>query len=118
MPVREVFYTFLCSTVCSFFLADRGAVAEAFAGNMILAVKTILLVLIVTLFPYLFYTKGLSGVENGTASVLASVEPVVATLVGVMVYKETLNFWNVIGIGMVLFSIVLINVNLNRKPAE
>ena len=56
--------------------------------------------------------------ENGTASVLASVEPVVATLVGVVVYKETLNLWNVIGIGMVLFSIVLINVDLNRKPAE
>ena len=92
--------------------------ADAFAGNSTLICKTILLVLIVTLFPYLFYTKGLSGVENGTASVLASVEPVVATLAGVVVYKETLNLWNVIGIGMVLFSIVLINVDLNRKPAE
>ena len=112
------FYTFLCSSICTLFLADRGIVAEVFAGNMVMGVKTILLVLIVTLFPYLFYTKGLSGVENGTASVLASVEPVVATLVGVVVYKETLNLWNVIGIGMVLFSIVLINVDLNRKPAE
>ena len=99
-------------------MADRGIVADAFAGNSALICKTILLVLIVTLLPYLFYTKGLSGVENGTASVLASVEPVVATLVGVMVYKETLNVWNVVGVGMVLFSIVLINVNINRKPAE
>lgn len=112
------FYTFLCSSICTLFLADRGIVAEVFAGNMVMGVKTILLVLIVTLFPYLFYTKGLSGVENGTASVLASVEPVVATLVGVVVYKETLNLWNVIGIGMVLFSIVLINVDLSRKPEE
>ncbi|MGN0377780.1 MAG: DMT family transporter [Suilimivivens sp.] len=113
------FYTFLCSTVCSFFLADRGVVAEAFAGNMPLLAKTVILVLIVTLLPYLCYTKGLSGVENGTASVLASIEPVVATLVGVIIYKEELTVWNVIGIGMVLLSIVLINLNhLKRKPSE
>lgn len=113
------FYTFLCSSICTLFLADKGIVADAFAGNPALVFWTILLVLIVTLFPYLLYTRGLSGVENGTASVLASIEPVVATLVGVIVYKEKLNVWNVIGIGMVLLSIVLINLNhLRKKPAE
>lgn len=112
------FYTFLCSSICTLFLADRGIVTDAFAGNPVLLCKTILLVLIVTLFPYLLYTKGLSGMENGTASVLASIEPVVATLVGVIVYKEVLNLWNVIGIGMVLLSIVLINGKLNIAVKE
>ncbi|MGN1179802.1 MAG: DMT family transporter [Suilimivivens sp.] len=113
------FYTFLCSSICTLFLADGSAVAEAFSGNPALLCKTIMLVLVVTLFPYLCYTKGLSGVENGTASVLASIEPVVATLVGVIIYKETLNVWNVIGICLVLLSIVMINLNhLKRKPSE
>ena len=103
------FYTFFCSAVCTSFLADKGSVAAALSGNGGLIVKTVVLVLVVTLFPYLSYTKGLSGVENGTASVLASVEPVVATLVGVVVYKETLNVWNVAGICLVLGSIILIN---------
>lgn len=103
------FYTFLCSAICTSFLADKGSVAAALSGNGGLIMKTIVLVLVVTLFPYLSYTKGLSGVENGTASVLASVEPVVATLVGVVIYKEALNVWNVAGICLVLGSIILIN---------
>ncbi len=103
------FYTFLCSAICTSFLADKGSVAAALSGNGGLIVKTVVLVLVVTLFPYLSYTKGLSGVENGAASVLASVEPVVATLVGVVIYKETLNVWNVAGICLVLGSIILIN---------
>lgn len=112
------FYTFLCSSVCTFFLADQGKIANALSGNISVLFKTIILVLIVTLLPYLSYTRGLKGLENGTASVLASVEPVVATLVGVIIYKEALNVWNVTGICLVLGSIVLINVNLKKNERE
>jgi drug/metabolite transporter (DMT)-like permease len=59
--------------------------------------------------------------ENGTASVLASIEPVIATLVGLVLYRETLNGWNILGICLVLFSIVLINCGnifqtFSKKP--
>ncbi|MBD5500326.1 MAG: EamA family transporter [Lachnospiraceae bacterium] len=109
------FYTFLCSVVCTFFLADKGSVVSALSGNGMLVFRTVILVLLVTLLPYLSYTKGLKGMENGTASVLASIEPVVATLVGVFVYRETLNIWNIIGMCMVLDSIILINVKYDGK---
>lgn len=104
------FYTFLCSAVCTFFLADKGRVIQVFSDNTNLVPRTLILVLVVTLFPYLSYTKGLKGMENGTASVLASIEPVVATLTGVLIYKEKLNSWNIIGMCMVLASIALINI--------
>ncbi len=107
-------YTFLFSAVATFFFVDAGAVFTVITGDGILFGKTVFLVLLVTLFPYLAYTKGLDGMENGTASVLASAEPVVATLVGVLLYKESLNIWNVIGICLVLCSIVLLNMNKKR----
>lgn len=115
------FYTFLCSGLCTFFLADKGEVTKAFSGNLPLVIKTIVLVLVVTLLPYLSYTKGLNHMENGTASVLASIEPVIATLVGLVLYRETLNGWNILGICLVLFSIVLINCGnifqtFSKKP--
>ena len=69
----------------------------------------------VTLIPHLLYTNGLQGLENGTASILASIEPVVATLVGLFIYSETLGLWNIFGISLVLLSILLIN---RRSPAE
>lgn len=61
--------------------------------------------------PYAFYTYGLSGLENGKASVITSVEPVVASLIGVIVYHETMNMFNIVGIVLVLAAIVLLNLN-------
>lgn len=109
------FYTFLFSAIATFFFVDAGEVFAIAGSSIGLFAKTVFLVLLVTLLPYLSYTRGLKGLENGTASVLASVEPVVATLIGVIIYKEALNFWNVLGIGLVLLSIVLINLSFEKK---
>ena len=102
-------YTFLTCTITTAYLADLGRVTEVMTADLGLLVKTILLVLLVTLIPYLAYTKGLDGLENGTASVIASVEPVMATVLGVVVYHEVPDLWMVIGIVLVLGSIGLVN---------
>lgn len=112
------FYTFVFASIATLFFADVGVVFEALSFSPALLGKTVFLVLLVTLLPYLSYTRGLNGLENGTASVLASIEPVVATLVGIIVYKEKMNFWNVLGICLVLGSIVLINVNCSIKTKK
>lgn len=106
------FYTFLFSAAATFLLADGMGAFAVVSSSMGLLIKTIFLVLLVTLFPYLFYTKGLHGMETGTASVLASIEPVVATVVGVLAYRESMSTQNAIGMILVLGSIVLIN---NKK---
>lgn len=105
------FYTFLFATISTFFFVDAQKVVTVVGSSWQLTGKTVFLVLLVTLLPYLSYTKGLQGMENGTASVLASVEPVVATLVGILIYKEEMTLQNMIGICLVLGSIILINVN-------
>lgn len=102
------FYTFLFAALVTFFLTDAGRVVAAVTGNGSLFMKTVFWVLVVTLVPYLSYTKGLNSVENGKASVIASIEPVVATVVGVLLYKEEMQIWNVLGICLVLGSILLI----------
>lgn len=65
--------------------------------------------------PYLLYTFGLSGIEAGKASVMASVEPVVATLVGVFVYRESLNLYSLAGIALVLFAVLLTGIQGRKK---
>lgn len=59
--------------------------------------------------PYLFYTFGLTGTEAGRASVMASVEPVVATLVGYFIYSEKLDLYGIAGIVLVLAAVFLAN---------
>ncbi len=109
------FYTFLFASVSTLFFVDAGEVLATIGSSLQLTAKTVLLVLLVTLLPYLSYTRGLKGMENGTASVLASIEPVVATLVGILIYKEEMSLQNVIGICLVLGSIVLINWKSKQK---
>ena len=66
------------------------------------------LVLVATVLPYLFYTRGLEGVEGGKASIIANVEPVVAALNGVVLFHERLSVWVLLGIVCVLGTVVLL----------
>lgn len=71
---------------------------------------------IITCFvPYLLYTYSLTGLENGKASVIASVEPVVASLVGIFVFKEKIDLWSFLGIVLVLTAIIMLNIKKKEK---
>ncbi len=67
--------------------------------------------------PYLLYTWGLTGLETGRASVLSSFEPVMATIVGIVVFHEPLTLMSAAGIVAVLGAVVLLNVKLPGKKA-
>lgn len=66
--------------------------------------------LVTCFLPYLLYTYGLTGLENGKASIMASIEPVIATLCGIFIYNEGLTFMSAVGILLVLSAIVLLNL--------
>ncbi len=71
--------------------------------------------LVTCFLPYLLYTYGLNGLENGKASIMASIEPVVATIVGVVIYSEALTPMSAAGILLVLSAIVLLNIKTGKK---
>ncbi len=64
--------------------------------------------------PYLLYTYGLTGMETGRASIMASVEPVVATIVGAAVFRERMSALSYAGVVLVLSAVVLLNVRTRR----
>ena len=72
-----------------------------------LAFFILLFGMITTVIPYLTYTRGLQGVENGQASIIASVEPVVATLLGILVFHENLHVDETVGIILILGAIAI-----------
>jgi drug/metabolite transporter (DMT)-like permease len=61
-----------------------------------------------TLLAFLLYTQGLSRVAPGQAAILATLEPVIASLVGVLVFQEQLNGWQYAGILLVISAVVLV----------
>ena len=60
--------------------------------------------------PYITYTKGLEGVEPGRAAIIATVEPVVASIIGAAVFREPFTVAKTAGILLVLGAIVILNV--------
>ena len=103
------FYTFVFATLATVFMTDISSIINIVGTHPRLGVYAAFMILFVTLFPYLCYTKGLSGMENGTASVIASIEPVMATVLGILIYKEEMTLTNAFGMILVLASIVILN---------
>lgn len=66
------------------------------------------LVVFSTVLPYILYTRGLAQVESGKASIMASLEPVVAAVVGVLVFSEPMSGLTVAGIVLVLAGVVIL----------
>jgi drug/metabolite transporter (DMT)-like permease len=107
-------YTFVVATVFS--LPTSGIIPRlAVVCSPKVILLAVALALISTVMPFLLYTKGLNGMEAGKASILATVEPLVATIVGVALFNETLTVVKVIGMAMIFVAIVLLNINGKKK---
>ena len=103
------FYVFLSSAICSVPFVNVIKTAKYVAVHNQVLITLLLMAVFNTVIPYLFYTAGLSGVDPSIAPIIATVEPVVATIVGSIKYGEKIGIWGVIGIALVLFSVVLLN---------
>ena len=69
----------------------------------------VLTALVTAVIPFLAYTLGLRTVEASRAGILATVEPLVATLIGVAVFSEPLTLLSGLGILLILAAVVLLN---------
>ena len=110
-PMTVTLYTFLIAALGAFLLCGKGALVQALsaarAGGMLWLVP--LTSLVTAVIPYLAYTEGLRTTEASRAAILATVEPVVATVLGALVYGERLSLPAFLGILLVLSAIVLLN---------
>ena len=100
-------WTFFFAGFTSLILLRPAELAEAFSlpGNWLTAVC---LVVFSTVLPYLFYTRGLARVEPGRAAIMASLEPVVASLAGVLIFGEPMSAAILAGIVLVLSGVVIL----------
>lgn len=109
------FYTFLIAAIGVLPFTDCGKLYEVCCTDLGMFGFTILFGLISTVLPYIFYNFGLVHVENGKASIIASIEPVVATLIGIFLFKEALTLNTVIGVILVLGAITICNIRFKNR---
>ncbi|MCQ1536313.1 EamA family transporter [Methanosarcina sp. KYL-1] len=100
-------YTFVFASLALLPVSGFGNMTAAFStGSFWLYLAG--LGLFPTVLAYLFYTRGLEEVESSRASIVATVEPVVGTLVGFFLFGEVLSGWQFAGILLVLLAVLMI----------
>ncbi len=111
-PFAITAWTFLIAGFGSWFVAPPLAFIETLracpnpGGTVCFLLLTALVTAIV---PFLCYTLGLRRVEAGRAAILATVEPLVATLFGVFVFHESLTPFSTLGVALILSAVVILN---------
>ena len=112
-PLTVTTWAFVISAVGSWFIsrpADMLAKIAAAPSPAGLLLFFLLTALVTAVVPYLSYTQGLQTVEASRAGIIATIEPLVATLVGVLVFSEPMTLMNCLGIAMILSAVVLLNL--------
>jgi DME family drug/metabolite transporter len=110
-PEKALFYTLLFGL---FFLlpftdfeVPSGAVPYLFA-----------LALFPTFFGYILYNHALKEIEVSRASIIATVEPVVAIVLAFLLFGETLTTKQLAGAAMIIGGSILVHVGEKEKPEE
>lgn len=104
-------------TVYSFLFASVGALPFAKPALLLSALSTpggavggVCIAVVCCILPYLLYTSGLRRVEPGRASVMAALEPVVAAVLGICIYREPAGTGKLCGIALVIAAICLLSL--------
>lgn len=103
------FYLFLFAGFGSALLTHPGRTLQIATANPANFMICLGAGLVTSFLSYLFFSYALSGCESGKVSILASTEPVVASLLSVFVFHEPFGILSLIGIVLVLVSIVMMN---------
>lgn len=111
-PLTVTTYAFLFGALGALVLCKPSEIAGilcAAANPAGLVLLLIFTAFVTAVLPYLLYTVGLSHMRASTAAIMASIEPVVATAAGALVFGEALTVPAFAGIALVLAAIVILN---------
>ncbi len=102
------FYTFLIASVGTIPFLSTFNLPGQIAKHPGCIAPILGIILVSTVLPYMLYTTGLKNTTNTTASILACIEPMIATILGVLLFNEAMTLPNFIGIVLILGASILI----------
>jgi drug/metabolite transporter (DMT)-like permease len=113
-PFTVTFYTFLIASIS---LVPTTAL---WTKSRILFEPSVVwysvgLALVTTVTSYFLYTWGLKKTESSKAAIIATIEPVVATLLGLYYYNESLSMIQLAGGMIILASVILVSYENKDK---
>ena len=106
------FYSFVFAAIGSAAVTGKGLtdVCQGFFSGTVPFITIVLMSLINTIIPYLLYSSGLKTVKPSTAIIIATVEPVVATIFDMTVYKKFPSLFAYIGMILIILAVLFLNL--------
>lgn len=111
-------YTFLFATLGTLPICSAGALVKSLSAHPVGLLWCVGIALVSTLAPYLLYTWGLSHMSNSRAAILATIEPLVGALIGILLYREPANFLKLLGMALIFGAVVLLNLGRKKAPVQ
>lgn len=113
-PFTITFYTFVFAIIGFLPFVKPVDIIQILGSDVKAIIISIVSGLICGVLPYVFYTLGLKHLDTTVAGVLVAVEPLVGCVVGIIGFHESSDALKILGIGLILASILLLNIE--RKP--
>lgn len=111
----SIFYAFSLSAICLAPFCDWKLAINTVSAKPDTMLWLIGIAFFTTVLPYILYTCGLRTVPAGEASVIACVEPLVANLVGFLVFNQIPTLSAVCGIILILTAVIVLGL---QKPIK
>ena len=111
-------YSFIFGLTGSLFVGKPIETTKVLIQNPSLIIWGIGVGIVCTVMPYFLYTYGLQRIESGKAAIIVAVEPVVATVIGILCYGDDCSVVKISGIVFILASIVLLNLKSKNEKSK
>ena len=117
-PYTVTTYTFVVAAIGSWIICQPVNLISKFkaagspSGLLLFCILTAILTAVI---PFLFYTLGLRTVEAGRAGIIATIEPLVATVIGMICFSEPVTILSGAGIVLILTAVVILNCKGRQK---
>jgi len=107
-PMTVTTYTFVFASIGIIPIANLREMLYIFQ-NINAVYYGAAIILLCTVLPFLLYNKGLTYMEASRASIISTLEPVVATILGIIIFNEGITTPKAIGVLLVIFAVSMLS---------
>lgn len=111
-------YTFVIASAGTLLICNPPDMFVKIGANLDKMPLTVIGSVITLALPYVFYSIGLTYIESSKASIIASFEVVAASLFGVVLYHETLDAFNIVGVICVVTALIILQLNPGKEKKQ
>ena len=116
-PITVSSYAFIFAAIWALFICDIPHMAEIAVNTPSLWYTLIIMLgtgVVSAAIPYTLYTLGLKYVPAGKASILACVEPLTATIIGICFYGDRFGMVSAVGIVLIMTAVGVLSFPVSK----